>query len=116
MTVSLYRSVAIGGIFVLLFLSACGGQPSQTSSEDTSANEPVQPLIVGSIPDQDPERVQRLADSLATYLEAELEIPVDYQPVTNYAAAVTAFRGGGSGPSLVWRAYRCASSAAGGRS
>ena len=43
----------------------------------------------GAIPDQDPEKVQRLYSKLATYLEAELGVPVAYEPVTDYAAAVT---------------------------
>lgn len=104
MTVTLHRSAAVG-IAALLVLSACGGQPNQTSTNETNSNaastsEEITPLIVGSIPDQDPEKVQRLADSLATYLEAELEIPVEYQPVTDYAAAVTAFKVGDL--DLVW--------------
>ena len=99
MNVILHRSATVG-IAALIVLSACGGQPSQTSTNETTAGEEIAPLVVGSIPDQDPEKVQRLADSLASYLEAELEIPVEYQPVTDYAAAVTAFKVGDL--DLVW--------------
>ena len=81
------------GLLLLLLLpvNAC-----YFSSQDT----PVKPLITGAIPDQDPEQLQRLYSKLADYLEAELGIPVAYKPVTNYAAAVTAFRVGEL--DLVW--------------
>lgn len=58
------------------------------------------PLRIGAIPDQDPELLQRLYGKLAAYLEGELGVPVDYRPVTDYAAAVTAFRVGDL--DLVW--------------
>ena len=60
----------------------------------------MQPFTTGAIPDQDPEKLQRLYGKLADYLEAELGVPVEYKPVTNYAAAVTAFRVGDL--DLVW--------------
>jgi len=49
---------------------------------------------MGAIPDQDPEKIQRLSSKLAKYLEAELKVPVVYKPVTDYTAAVTAFKVG----------------------
>ncbi|MBD0267264.1 MAG: putative selenate ABC transporter substrate-binding protein, partial [Cyanobacteria bacterium Co-bin8] len=55
---------------------------------------------VGAIPDQDPEQLQRLYTRLAEYLSAERGVPVAYKPVTDYAAAVTAFRVGDL--DLVW--------------
>ena len=58
------------------------------------------PLSVGAIPDQDPENLQRLYSKLADYLSKELGVPVTYQPVTDYAAAVTAFKVGDL--DLVW--------------
>lgn len=58
------------------------------------------PLSVGAIPDQDPEKLQRLYGKLADYLSEELGVPVAYQPVTDYAAAVTAFKVGDL--DLVW--------------
>ena len=60
----------------------------------------VQPLVAGAIPDREPEKLQRLYSKLATYLEGELDIPVKYEPVTDYAAAVTAFKVGDL--DLVW--------------
>ncbi|MFW6070045.1 MAG: putative selenate ABC transporter substrate-binding protein [bacterium] len=58
------------------------------------AGDDSEPFVIGAIPDQDPERLQRLYGDLAAYLEAELGVPVEYRPVTDYAAAVTAFRVG----------------------
>lgn len=70
----------------LLALGACA--QAQAPSADTT----LQPLTTGAIPDQDPEKLQRLYGKLAQYLEAELKVPVVYKPVTDYTAAVTAFK------------------------
>ncbi|MBF2079244.1 MAG: putative selenate ABC transporter substrate-binding protein [Synechococcales cyanobacterium T60_A2020_003] len=79
---------------VLLPLAAC--TPSSTPDLEPTAptSENVQPFVTGAIPDQDPEKLQRLYSKLADYLESELGVPVDYKPVTDYAAAVTAFKVG----------------------
>ncbi|MEC4894535.1 MAG: putative selenate ABC transporter substrate-binding protein [Oscillatoria sp. PMC 1051.18] len=83
-----------GLLLLTLFpLNAC-------SPEEESIQKQVQPLVTGAIPDQDPEKLQRLYTKLADYLEAELDIPVEYKPVTDYTAAVTAFRVGDL--DLVW--------------
>lgn len=58
------------------------------------------PLVIGAIPDQDPELLARNYGLLADYLAEELGIEVTYEPVTEYAAAVTAFRVGDL--DLVW--------------
>ncbi len=60
----------------------------------------VRPLIISAIPDQDPERLQRLYGSVATYLSRQLGVPVVYKPVTDYTASVTAFKVGDL--DLVW--------------
>ncbi len=57
-------------------------------------------LRIGAIPDQNPERLNRLYKVLSSELSEQLNIPVRYKPVTNYAAAVTAFRTGKL--DLVW--------------
>lgn len=69
---------------LLALLAACGGGGS--SGQEA--------LTIGAIPDQDPEVLQRLYGTLSDYLEEELGVPVEYEPVTDYAAAVTAFRVG----------------------
>lgn len=69
---------------LLALVTACGG--GERPGDDT--------FTIGAIPDQDPEVLQRLYGTLSAYLEEELGVPVEYEPVTDYAAAVTAFRVG----------------------
>ena len=57
-------------------------------------------LKVGAIPDQNPERLNRLYGQLADELSDRLKVKVRYVPVSNYPAAVSAFRTGGL--DLVW--------------
>ena len=57
-------------------------------------------LKVGAIPDQNPERLNRLYGQLAAELSDRLKVKVRYVPVSNYPAAVSAFRTGGL--DLVW--------------
>ena len=60
-----------------------------------------QPVLrIGAIPDQNPEKLNRLYGVLADELGARLKVPVRYVPVSNYAAAVSAFRTGSL--DLVW--------------
>jgi phosphonate transport system substrate-binding protein len=58
------------------------------------------PLVIGAIPDQDPEVLARNYELVADYLATELGIEVRFEPVTEYDAAVTAFRVGDL--NLVW--------------
>ena len=65
------------------------------SAEDETSDTAVRTLSIGAIPDQEPERLQRTYDLLATYLEAEIDnLEVEYVPVTEYNAAVTGFSTG----------------------
>ena len=57
-------------------------------------------LNIGAIPDQNPERLNRLYKVLSNELSDQLNVQVRYKPVVNYAAAVTAFRTGNL--DLVW--------------
>ncbi len=97
-------SFAVGllGLVLLLPLGACSpsNQEQSAAGGEGAADEEVIPLTAGAIPDQDPEQVQRLYTKLVDYLEAELGVPVEYEPVTDYAAAVTAFKVGDL--DLVW--------------
>jgi len=71
---------------LILLVSACSSStPNQQQNE---------PFVIGAIPDQDPEKLQRLYGVLADYLEGQLGVPVEYKPVTDYTAAVTAFKVG----------------------
>src|SRR5439155_25425416 len=51
-------------------------------------------FTISAIPDQDPEKLQRLYGGVATFLSKELGVPVTYRPVTDYTASVTAFKVG----------------------
>jgi phosphonate transport system substrate-binding protein len=90
---------------LLLSVTACSNPPSPPVSQATPAATPVAPkdqkvLTIGAIPDQDPEKLQRLYEPLAQYLSKELGVQVVYKPVIDYPAAVTAFKVGDL--DLVW--------------
>lgn len=71
-------------------LSAC--TPRAVPQVATEQN--LQPFVISAIPDQDPEKLNRLYGSLASYLSDRLEIPVEYKAVTDYTASVTALKVG----------------------
>jgi len=83
---------------VLLLASACGGGGGGDSAAGGGGSGPT--LTIGAIPDQDPEQLQRLYGTVADELGRLLGVPVAYRPVTDYAAAVSAFRTGDL--DLVW--------------
>jgi phosphonate transport system substrate-binding protein len=62
------------------------------------ATRPV--LRISAIPDQNPEKLNRLYGQVAQQLSKQLGVTVHYVPVIDYAAAVTAFRTGSL--DLVW--------------
>ncbi len=57
-------------------------------------------LRIGAIPDQNPEKLNRLYGQVAAELGRQLGVKVQYVPVTDYTAAVSAFRTGSL--DLVW--------------
>lgn len=79
------------GITITATMTSCGLPPTGTKS-------PV--LHIGAIPDQNPEKLNRLYGSLSDELSDQLKVPVQYVPVSNYPAAVSAFRTGSL--DLVW--------------
>ena len=62
------------------------------------ATRPV--LRISAIPDQNPEKLNRLYGQVAQLLSKQLGVTVQYVPVIDYAAAVSAFRTGSL--DLVW--------------
>lgn len=82
-------------LLTTLLLTACSAGSSAATGPGA---RPV--LTVGAIPDQDPQRLQRLHGLVAAHLEAALDVDVEYRPVTDYAAAVSLFRTGDL--QLVW--------------
>lgn len=86
------KTVLICIALVAVLAAGCGPAAPTAASP--------RPLIISAIPDQDPEKLQRLYGSVAEYLSAELGVPVEYKPVTDYTASVTAFNVGDL--DLVW--------------
>lgn len=82
-----------------LLATACGDSDSSDSGSSASAEAPTK-IVIGAIPDQDPEILARNYDLVAEYLAAETGVEVTFQPVTEYDAAVTQFRVGDL--DLVW--------------
>ena len=72
-------------------------EAQQTNARPSSA-KPV--LRIGAIPDQNPEKLNRLYGLVANELSQQLGVNVTYVPVTDYTAAVGAFRTGNL--DLVW--------------
>ncbi|MEL7223578.1 MAG: proton-conducting transporter membrane subunit [Cyanobacteria bacterium J06576_12] len=89
------------GLLLAATLSwGCTPQADTDAAPNNTGVQGQRTLNVGAIPDQDPEKLQRLYGILAEYLSTELGVPVTYQPVTDYTAAVTAFKVGDF--DLVW--------------
>jgi phosphonate transport system substrate-binding protein len=90
------RAALAALIALTVALSACGGRPDGAAAgarEDAT-------LYIGAIPDQDRDRLQEIYGGVAGYLADALDVPVEYRPVTDYAAAVAQFRTGDL--DLVW--------------
>ena len=84
---------------LLLVAGACWlsfGPVAAALSRDT----PGQSLRLSAIPDQNPEKLNRLYPLVAKVLSKQLGVPVRYVPMVDYPAAVSAFRTGDL--DLVW--------------
>jgi phosphonate transport system substrate-binding protein len=79
--------VSLIAVAAVLALGACGA-PSSPAAPAARV------LTISAIPDQDPQVLARLYGDVSTYLTEQLGVEVRYQPVTDYTAAVTAFRRG----------------------
>ncbi len=84
-------------IGLTVLAAACGGADDSGDAAPQGAGAP---LTIGAIPDQDPEKLQRLYGTLADHLSDRLGIDVEYRPVTDYAASVRLFQAGDL--DLVW--------------
>lgn len=101
-------AVLAGLVAVGLVATSCGEDTEQDAAASAQSTEAssvaetttVEEITIGAIPDQDPEKIARNYGLLAEYLEDEIGVSVDFQPVTEYAAAVSAFRVGDL--DLVW--------------
>jgi phosphonate transport system substrate-binding protein len=82
------RLLAAAGLLLAACLGAgCANRSGASGGSQTTFN-------IGAIPDQDPQELQRRYSTLSDYLSSALGVPVRYVPVTDYTAAVTAFRHG----------------------
>lgn len=82
------------GTLLALLAAACGADDPGAGAAAPDR------LVIGGIPDQDPDRLQRQFGLVADHLGDELGIEVVYEPVADYDAAVSAFRIGDL--DLVW--------------
>ncbi|MEQ4722240.1 putative selenate ABC transporter substrate-binding protein [Nonomuraea sp. B19D2] len=69
----------------LFLLAACGTQEGRAAGAS---------LMISAIPDQDPEKLNRLYPMLADRFAAVTKLKVVYRPVTDYTAVVRAFEVG----------------------
>ncbi|MGQ0680225.1 MAG: putative selenate ABC transporter substrate-binding protein [Actinomycetota bacterium] len=76
-----------------LFSGACSSGSNAEDGENQAAASK-EGITIGAIPDQDPEKLQRLYGAVADYLTGELGVAVNYVPVTDYTAAVSLFKVG----------------------
>ena len=92
MTNPLTRVRKKGAVVLMALLCSQGATVLPAIAEAT--------LRIGAIPDQNPERLNRRYGQLSAELSDTLKVPVRYVPVSNYPAAVSAFRAGSL--DLVW--------------
>ena len=85
--------VAAAAAVLVLATAACGSAPGSTRTQQ-GGGDAGRTLAVSAIPDQDPQLLQRLYGTVSEYLGKSLGVQVKYVPVTDYTAAVTAFRRG----------------------
>jgi phosphonate transport system substrate-binding protein len=103
-------AVALAGLLLAGLLPTACSTPSSTpdggpGSQEGASSQSLQPkgkllLRISAIPDQNPEKLNRLYSLVADELSEQLKVPVQFIPVTDYTAAVTAFRTGDL--DLVW--------------
>ena len=98
-------SPALRRLLALLFTfaivaSACGSDDASNAAGESAESGSLDKIVIGAIPDQDPELLARNYGLVADYLAEEIGVEVTFQPVTEYDAAVTQFRVGDL--DLVW--------------
>ncbi len=99
-------AVALAGLLLIgLLPTACTPRPDGATAPDGGSSEASRPnekrvLRISAIPDQNPEKLNRLYGLVAEELSEQLKVPVRFVPVTDYTAAVSAFRTGDL--DLVW--------------
>jgi phosphonate transport system substrate-binding protein len=92
----LMLGVVVGSLLhpLLLHSSGMAAAPGKASASS------LPPLRLSAIPDQNPEKLNRLYPLITKVLSKQLGVPVRYVPMVDYPAAVSAFRTGDL--DLVW--------------
>jgi len=93
-------TAALAGLAVLLLPAVLPPSSPNTAPLLPRAEAQQKLLRISAIPDQKAETLNRLYPLLANELSRSLGVPVQYVPVTDYTAAVSAFRRGDL--DLVW--------------
>lgn len=86
------RPVSLAFLMVAALMAPACGRSAPTPAPSSARSS--QAISIGAIPDQDPQKLQRLYGTLAQYLSKQLGVPVNYVPVTDYTAAVSLFKVG----------------------
>jgi phosphonate transport system substrate-binding protein len=86
------RIVATVIVSLFLFAVACSGVGG--TRDDNGSGAPKPTLVIGGIPDQNVSTLEEMFGGMAAYLEEQLDFDVEYQPMTSYAALVSAFKDG----------------------
>ena len=101
------RKLLLALLVFSLMAAACSSSDGESSGEDAEESSDaeasegeIEKITIGAIPDQDPEVLARNYGLVADYLSDELGVEVEFQPVTEYDAAVTQFKVGDL--DLVW--------------
>jgi phosphonate transport system substrate-binding protein len=81
----MFKKPLVSIVAFAVLISSCAIPPKASSTK---------PFVLSAIPDQDPEKLGRGYTLLTDYLSKELGVSVQYKPVTDYAAVVTAFKVG----------------------
>lgn len=83
-------SSAVFGLAATLTVTGCGG-PTEGSGGAADSGPEATTLRISAIPDMDPSDLAEREDALAAYLVEELDVEVEYVPVSDYAASVNLF-------------------------
>ncbi|MDM7938608.1 MAG: putative selenate ABC transporter substrate-binding protein [Cyanobium sp. CZS 48M] len=94
------RLALLAGLALAVAPAALPPQLQQAAAQLGGAQAQQKVLRISAIPDQNPEKLNRLYGLVADELSRQLKVPVKYVPVTDYTAAVSAFRTGDL--DLVW--------------
>lgn len=95
-----FARLATGGFVAALLAVSGAGVPAVSAPAGAKTRSAPPTLRLSAIPDQNPEKLNRLYPLVAKVLSKQLAVEVRYVPMVDYAAAVSAFRTGDL--DLVW--------------